>query len=142
MSTYRNAHLASERLARDVSGWESARRYAVATVLCAVFSAVYEYFSHGVISWWMVGLCGFPLMLGVVPALSCAVAGMRLRPLARQLWACGVMTLAMGSCLCGVLEIYGTTSLLVGPYLPAGLVLLGLGFVLQVVFCVSEARAA
>ena len=39
-------------------------------------------------------------------------------------WACGVMTLAMGSCLYGVLEIYGTSSGLVWPYLPVGFGLL------------------
>jgi hypothetical protein len=37
------------------------------------------------------------------------------------------MTLAAGSCLRGIFEIDGTTSDLVWPYLPVGLVLLVLG---------------
>ena len=104
----------------------SARRYGVAAFVCAVFSAIYESLSHGVISVWMVGLCAFPLMLGVMPALICGVVGRWPRPLARQLWVCGVMTLTMGSCLYGVLEIYGTSSGLVWPYLPVGFGLLAL----------------
>lgn len=105
------------------------RRYAAATKLCMVFSAVYEYFSHGVISWWMVLLCAYPLVLGLVPATLFAFRGIRVPLVARQLWACGVMTLTVGSCLRGVFEIYGTTSPLVWPYLPVGLALLGMALI-------------
>lgn len=103
----------------------SARRYAVSSALCAVFSAIYEHFSHGVWSAWMVMLFAFPLLLGAVPAVVGAIRGARVSRLARQLWACGVMTLAMGSCLRGVLEIYGTSSPIIGAYFPVGLAFLG-----------------
>lgn len=116
-----------ERMSTRGEGRISMRRYAVATVACAAFSAVYEHFSHGVVSWWMVGLCGYPLVLGLLPALACVLAHREVTPLARQLWACGVMTLAVGSCLRGVVEIYGTTSGLIWPYLPVGLMLLVCG---------------
>lgn len=102
----------------------SARRYMVAAVLCALFSATYEYFSHGVWSAWMVLLFAYPLLLGAIPAVLGALLTSRVPQLARQLWACGVMTLTMGSCLLGVLDIYGTTSPLTTPYLPIGLALL------------------
>ena len=105
----------------------SMRRYAVATLCCAAFSAVYERLSHGVWSIWMVALCAYPLLLGVLPMATCGCAHVRIGHAARQLWACGVMTLAAGSCLRGIFEIYGTTSNLVWPYLPVGLVLLVLG---------------
>ena len=98
----------------------SAQQYAVAAVACAVFSAIYESLSHGVWSAWMVCLCLYPLVLGVVPAFACWYLDLRVPLLSRDLWACGVMTLAMGSCLQGVVEIYGTTSPLVLPYLPLG----------------------
>ena len=100
------------------------RRYATATLSCLVFSAVYEHFSHGVYSAWMVFLFTWPFALGVVPSLVCMLGGVRVPVAVRQLWACGVMTLTMGSCLQGVLEIYGTTSGLVAWYMPAGVVLL------------------
>ena len=118
---------------RGRSVWlASAKRYATAAVLCALFSAVYESLSHGVLSLWMVLLFAYPLALGMVPALVSHIACIGDVPLARELWACGVTTLAMGSCLRGVLEIYGTTSGLVAPYLPVGLVLLGMGVLVQV----------
>ncbi len=98
--------------------------YVRATLFCLVFSAVYEHFSHGVYSVWMVLLFAWPLALGVVPALVCMLRGVRVPVAVRQLWACGVMTLAMGSCLQGVLEIYGTTSGLVAWYMPTGVALL------------------
>ena len=109
----------------------SARRYGVSSLACALFSAVYESLSHGVFSSWMVFLFVIPLGLGVVPALMCHVLRVRPSYLAQQLWACGVTTLILGSCLLGVLEIYGTTSSLVLPYFPAGAALLALGALAQ-----------
>ena len=37
----------------------------IATVGCALFGAVYERFSHGVYSYWMLYTFAFPLALGV-----------------------------------------------------------------------------
>lgn len=124
---------ARQTSAEDVRGsadWLVAmRRYAVTTLCCAAFSTAYECLSHGVWSIWMVALCAYPLLLGVLPMAACGCAHVRIGRAARQLWACGVMTLAVGSCLWGIFEIYGTTSNLVWPYLPMGLALLALGAV-------------
>ena len=92
----------------------SARHYALAALGCAVFSAIYEYYSHEVYSPWMVGLCAVPLLTGVLPAMAIARLGARVSWTASQLWACAVLTLTLGCCFAGVLEIYGTTS----PWLP------------------------
>jgi hypothetical protein len=94
----------------------SAGRYLLAAVLCGVFSAVYEAFSHGVRSVWMIGLGGVPLLLGALPFLLLALRGAPVPdPGARRLWRAGVATLTVGCALAGALEIYGTTT----PYLPA-----------------------
>ena len=124
---------AARGVRRPGGWWIAARRYLVASLACAVFSLVYEFFSHGVVSLWMVALFSYPLLLGMIPAVICACAHVRESHLARQLWACGVITLAMGSCLRGVLEIYGTTSELILPYPAAGVGLLALALVAQVV---------
>lgn len=110
----------------------SVRRYALASLACAVFSTAYESLSHGVISAWMVLLFAIPLGLGVVPALIAYALKLKPSYLALQFWACGVTTLVVGSCLRGVLEIYGTTSVLVMPYLPVGTALLVLGILTQI----------
>ena len=110
----------------------SARRYAVVTLACALFSFVYETLSHGVVSVWMVFMFAYPLVLGVLPAIVAYMASVRESYAGRQLWASGVATLAIGSCLRGVLEIYGTTSALVAPYPLVGVALLVLGGLLAV----------
>lgn len=99
-------------------------RYAIASGFCVLFSGVYEFFSHGVVSVWMVCLALIPLLLGVVPALACGLIGMRVRSLTRKLWACGVLTCTLGGCLMGVFEIYGTTSPFVFWYFPVAAVFL------------------
>ena len=92
----------------------SAKRYALAAFGCAVFSAIYEYFSHEVYSPWMVGLCAVPLLTGSLPAMAITQTRVHIGWVASQLWACAVLTLTLGCCFAGVLEIYGTTS----PWLP------------------------
>ena len=43
-------------------------RYIVATAFCIVFSVIYEHFSHGVYSQFMLLMYLFPLIGGVLPA--------------------------------------------------------------------------
>lgn len=87
-----------------------ARRYAAASAGCAALSFVYELFSHEVYSAYMVGLFAVPLLLGAIPLWLCARGEVRVHWISRQLWACAVLTLSLGCCFAGVVEIYGTTS--------------------------------
>lgn len=95
---------------------KTVKTYLWLTLFCAVFSLIYELFSHGVYSGEMILLFFFPLLGGALPAA--AIGKIRALPtpgrLPRQLYRSGLLTLAVGDCLAGVLEIYGTTS----PYLP------------------------
>lgn len=105
--------------------------YLTASIICAVFGAVYEIFSHGVYSIYMIYAFAFPLLCGTLPFLLLTLTGSRrwqqeFYPgiLARSLYHCGIIALTTGSLLTGVLEIYGTTNYLVGAYWLAGAVLL------------------
>ena len=81
------------------------------TVFCAIFSIVYEYFSHGVYSIFMMGLALFPLILGVLPKLLRRMAGLKpASPMNRTIRMWGIITLTVASCLTGVFAIYGTAS--------------------------------
>lgn len=143
MAPVREARLVRGVRARRDGAWlASARHYLMAALGCAVFSAVYESFSHGVYSSSMVLLFAYPLFLGSVPAQVGYLFRVRCSRLSRKLWACATMTLAMGSCLRGVLEIYGTTSPLVEPYLPVGVALLALAVSVQVIHNARGRRAA
>ncbi|MEA4965547.1 MAG: hypothetical protein VB055_06980 [Oscillospiraceae bacterium] len=92
------------------------------TVFCGFFSGVYEHFSHGVESPYMVYLFLFPLLLGFLPYLLLSVLPRARRPgpLPAALYRAGVATLTVGCCLRGVFEIYGTTVPLVRVYWPVG----------------------
>ena len=99
--------------------------YLLATAFTALFGGVYEVFSHGVWSGWMVYAFALPLGLGALPF---GWLSLQRKPLPRS-WVCrlhhaGVATLTVGSVMQGVLVIYGTTNRLIMVYWAAGLALL------------------
>ena len=103
-----------------------ARNYVLVTCLVALFSGVYERFSFGVWSGFMVFAFAVPLVLGVLPW---AVNAARERPVvpshaAHQLWSAGTAVLTVGCLFRGILDIYGTASALELVYWVAGPVLL------------------
>ena len=100
------------------------------TAFTIIFAAVYEHFSFGVYSNAMIFMFVFPLVLGTLTSLILTIKGWGSLP---RLWNDGVLALTLGSLLTGVLEIYGTDSILTILFMLAGFVLLGLG-VLQIVF--------
>ena len=69
-------------------------RYLLITILCALFGAVYEAFSHGVYAYGMLYGFAFPLLGGVLPALLLAGKGNRMPSDASLLlWHFGVSAL-------------------------------------------------
>lgn len=118
-----NAHSSAKRQLKIYLG---------VTIFCAIFSFVYELFSHGVYSPFMVGMAAIPLTLGVLPnALALKFPKINVGSWwQKAAHAFAVATLTIGSCLQGILEIYGTTNELVWGYLIVGGVLLLISFVL------------
>ena len=99
--------------------------YLLATIVVAAFGGVYELFSHGVWSGFMVYAFAFPLVLGTLPY---AWLALHKHPLPHP-WVCklhhaGVATLTVGSVMEGVFAIYGTTNVLTLLYWIVGLILL------------------
>lgn len=90
--------------------------YVLASIFCAVFACVYEYFSHGVWSYFMVFAFLYPLIGGALPCLAFGqdkLAGI-------GFWQAGLAALTMGSLFQGALEIYGTSHPLVICYFIIG----------------------
>lgn len=111
--------------------------YLGAALFTALFGGIYEIFSHGVYSGYMLYAFAFPLAFGVLPFLLLSSAmisrpWLNPGPMARYLYHCGVLTLTTGSLLTGVLEIYGTTNQLMLIYWLAGGILLLSGIVLYI----------
>lgn len=100
--------------------------YIIATLLCIFFSIIYETFSHGVISNFMVLAFLIPLLLGVVGTYIVYFFKRNKLPtlLENHLYNAGVATLTFGSIMEGVLEIYGTTNVKIYLYLVIGIILL------------------
>lgn len=99
-------------------------RYALAGAVCTVFSCVYEYFSHGVMSYWMICLALWPLLGGALPFYAASAAKLRIRPWSRAMWHCGIITLGAMSLLAGIMQIYGGAFEYILPMSAAGGLLL------------------
>ncbi len=100
--------------------WKNAFLYYAVTGFCAVFGAVYELFSNGVMNNFMIFAFLVPLVCGALPytvsAMICRFAGTKA---VRYAHHSGVATLTLYSVMRGVLEIYGTNSVFLPVYLYA-----------------------
>ena len=114
---------------------KTVRNYTLVTLFCVVFGDVYEYFSFGVYSNFMVYAFAWPFVFGLIPALLFAARkdGKMLESAPsiwpKRLWHTGVATLTVGSVFRGILDIYGTGSKLTKVYWIVGGVCLFLGLV-------------
>lgn len=122
----------------------SALIYLSVTLFCGLFSAVYEHFSFGVISNYMVYLFVFPFLggvlpytiLGLIPGAPCATDA------ASRVYNSGIAALAAGSCIRGVLDIYGTSSVYLPVYWLSGVLLIIAGLELYFIGARKVSRAS
>lgn len=104
-------------------------RYLAASAAVAAMGLIYELFSHGVFSAYMVFAFVVPLLAGAAPNLLAVLLGAKsasadLGPAAAGLQLAAVATLTAGSLMQGVLDIYGTTNHLMVIYPVAGIAFL------------------
>lgn len=112
--------------------------FAGITIFTAVFSAIYEYFSHGVYSGFMVWAALIPLLGVVLPYtvwLRTRGSGKAANAsgIAFSVYQSAVLTFLLGSVFTGILEIYGTTNRLSKVYWIVGGGLLVASLVLYVI---------
>ena len=88
----------------------------IGAAFLAVFGAVYEAFSHGVYSYFMIYAFAFPLLLGAIPYTILMLNGKNPGWVFLNLWNSAIAAFSTGSVFAGVLEIYGTTNSLVTVY--------------------------
>ena len=104
--------------------------YLSISLFCILFGAVYEFFSHGVYSYFMLYAFVFPLIGGTFPSFGMAFSSMPIpNKVSQNLYYSGIAALTTGLLFEGALEIYGTTNQLVSVYW-----ILGILFILTAVF--------
>lgn len=115
--------------------------YLAVTAFVLTFGIVYECFSHGVVSLYMVLAFLIPLVLGVLPFGTVTVMKKNYypSPIGSNTYHAGIATLTVGSIVKGVLDIYGTTSPYTSVYLILGVILcvFGVGYC-TVMFLISK----
>ena len=97
---------------------EQARFY-IYTLSCIIFSFIYEIFSHGVLSFYMILSFIFPL-IGLIDILILKKINIK----SHNLFKSSLLTFTLYFILKGILEIYGTTNKLISFYLIFGFSLL------------------
>lgn len=121
----------------DINGkrkWtQCAFYYLLIAIFVAAFGAIYEVFSHGVYSWCMLYAFAFPLFGGTLPFLSIGLFSEKQYPtqVCVTLYHCGIATMTVGSIIQGILEIYGTTNMLVSYYWIVGIILIATALVIN-----------
>ena len=121
------------RHAADRTFLDRGIRYLAAAMFIAAAGAVYEIFSHGVYSYYMIYAFAVPLAAGALPNLLAERSAGRRRNsdtgagghlLSSGLQLAAIATLTTGCLMKGVLDIYGTTNRLMTVYVILGLMLL------------------
>lgn len=105
-----------------------ARRYVAVTLFWLVFGVIYEMFSFGVYSNYMIYAFMFPLVGGLVFWLMVGTARRQIRysRLFVQCQSAAIATFTLGFVFKGILDIYGTASDLTNVYWIAGFALAAL----------------
>lgn len=103
------------------------RGHLIVSGFLAIFGGIYELFSHGVYSGWMIFAFAVPLLLGALLYALLLHFGKAPGRVFLNLWNAGVACLSVDSVFQGVLAIYGTTNALIVVYPIAGGILMLLG---------------
>lgn len=114
--------------------------YLAFTVFCFIFSYVYEHFSHGVKSNSMIYMFLYPLLGGITIfiILKCTERNNFYNRASYNLYNSAIACFTLGSCVKGVIEIYGTYSQYTTYYFYAGGVLLFLSIIVLLIQLTTE----
>lgn len=109
--------------------------YLLVSLFCLLFGAVYELFSYGVYSYFMLYAFVFPLIGGTLPFFGMIFCRMPTpNRISQNLYHSGIAALTTGSLVKGALEIYGTTNRLVSVYWILGILFLATALFIYCLF--------
>ena len=111
-------------------------------LLCVVFTAIYEHFSHGAASPHMRAMFLMPLVGVALPALICFLTPLHrfVGRLPFNLWNSGMATWVVGCLFRGIVNISGRHTSLDLPYLVAGWIFLGLAVITEAIHIIQRQK--
>ncbi len=119
----------------DIKSKKQIIKYVCISVFFLIFGLIYESFSHGVYSVYMMYAFIIPLLLGVFVyvVLYLTKFNLYVSEFGMQIYNSSIISLTLGSIMKGVLEIYGTTNNLIIYYLIISIILIILSIVINVI---------
>lgn len=117
-------------------------KYLIISIFFLIFSSIYEMFSHGVYSSYMMFAFTIPLLLGSLVYVIIYKLSLNkyFSYLGIKLYNCFIITLIIGSLMKGFLDIYGTTNKLISIYLVISVSLLILSIIINTIFNLKKRR--
>ena len=104
-------------------------RFYIYTIFCILFTIIYQQFSHGVISIYMILSFIFPLTILIETNI---LKNINIK--SHTLLKSSIITFTLGFIIKGILDIYGTTNSLLSLYLIFGIIL----FILSIFFYIKK----
>lgn len=109
----------------------------VFSIIILLFGIIYEVFSHGVISYFMIFAFLIPIINFLINILFIK-CNIKVFHISKNIFTAGVITLTLASIVKGVLDIYGTTNKLIFIYPVVGIILLIISIIIEVNITKSE----
>lgn len=103
--------------------------YFIVSLVSMNFGFIYEMFSHGVYSNYMMFAFLIPFFLGTILFFLLGILKIRVSSLSLNFYHSFVSTITLGCIMKGFLDIYGTTNSLLSFYIYASIILLVLAIV-------------
>ena len=106
---------------------KQSKLYLFISIFCIVFAFIYEHFSHGIYSNYMIYAFLIPLIFGFVPSIILTITKKNINRLSMNVYNASVANITLYMLFSGVLEIYGTTNQLINVYLYMTIILVVIG---------------
>ena len=111
------------------------KKYFILSIVVLIISIIYELFSHGVISYYMILSFLIPLIMGTgIYYLIYKINKKSIYKLSSQIYNSSILTFLLYFILNGILEIYGTTNNKINIYLLLGFLLLITSIILNIYY--------
>ena len=108
----------------DINDLKNENKFIIGfSIFILIFGIIYEMFSHGVVSYYMIFAFLIPLINFLINTIFIS-SKIKVNKFSKNLFSMSIYTFTFLSIIKGVLDIYGTTNNLIFVYLIVGLILL------------------